>query len=195
VTFELGQELVNPKRRRGGSSMIVMTLVAMSVGLGAAAATSLENDAQGAAYVGASAFGLAALVALFGMLKSAPRIVYGAAAFGSFSFLLAIVLGAPSVLAATRSAAPLVDAVPALRSTRPLVVVDIRLPSLTYYADRVPEWVAGDNLGARLDRGDAPFVVIADVDLDRLPKDVRKRLREVAHSGKLFVFEPVRAAP
>ena len=195
VTFELGQELINPKRRRGGSSLVVMTLVAMSFGLGAAAVTSLENDAQGAAYVGAVAFGLAALVALFGMLKNAPRIVYGAAAVGSFAFLLAIVLGAPSVLATTKSAAPLVDAVPALRSARPLVVVDIRLPSLTYYADRVPEWVASENLGERLDRGDAPFVVIADIDLDRLPKNVRKQLREVAHSGKLFVFEPVGVAP
>jgi hypothetical protein len=75
------------------------------------------------------------------------------------------------------------------------VVVDIRLPSLTYYADRVPEWVAGERLGDRLERGDAPLVVIADVDLDRIPKEVRKRLREVARSGKLFVFEPAEAAP
>ena len=194
VTFELGQELLNPKRRRAGSSTIAMTLVALSFGLGVAAVTSLENEAQGAAYVGAASFGLAGIVALVGLLTSAPRIVYGAAAVGSFTFLLAVVVGAPSVLAATRSAAPLVDAVPALRSARPLVLVDISLPSLTYYADRVPEKVGGRQLGRRLDRGDAPLVVVADNGLDRLPLSVRQRLRELAHSGKLHVFEPAGGA-
>jgi 4-amino-4-deoxy-L-arabinose transferase-like glycosyltransferase len=191
VTFELGQELVNPTRRRAGSSLVATTLVALSVGLGVASATPLENDARGAAATGAAAFGLAALVALWGVLKSAPRIVYGAAALGSFGFLLAVVVGAPSVFAATRSAAPLVAAVPALRSARPLVLVDTNLPSLTYYADRVPEKVAGRKLAERLDRGDAPLVVLGDVDRDRLSPEVRSRLREVGHSGKLRVFEPV----
>ena len=194
VTFELGQELVSPKRRRTGSSLVAITLVALSFGLGVAAAISLESDAQGTAYIGAAAFGMAALVALYGMLTSSPRIVYGSAAIGSFTFLLAVVVGAPSVLATTRSTAPLVDAVPALRSLRPLVVVDINLPSLTYYADRVPERLVGAELAERLDRGDAPLVVIADIDLDRLPPEVRSRLRELGHSGKLRVFEPVAAS-
>jgi len=191
VTFELGQELVSPKRRRAGSRLVAITLVALSFGLGLAAATSLENDAQGVACVGASAFGIAGVVALVGLLKSEPRIVYGSAAVGSFTFLLAVVVGAPSILATAHSAAPLVDAVPALRSARPLVVVDINLPSLTYYADRVPERLVGEQLAERLDRGDAPLVVIADSDRDKLPTDVRMRLRELAHSGKLYVFEPV----
>ena len=190
VTFELGQELVSVKRRRAGSSLVAMTLVALAFGLVAAAAT-LERDAQGAAYVGAAAYGIAALVALFGLLKSSPRIVYGSAAVASFTFLLAVVVGAPSVLAETRSTAPLVETVPALRSMRPLVVVDINLPSLTYYADRVPERLVGAQLAERLDRGDAPLVVIADSDRDRLPAEVRLRLRELGRSGKLRVFEPV----
>ena len=191
VTFELGQELVNPVRRREGSNMVATTLVALSVGLGVASAMLLEHDARGAASNGATAFGLAALVALWGILESAPRIVYGAAAVGSFAFLLAVVLGAPSVLATTRSAAPLVAAVPALRSARPLVLVDMNLPSLTYYADRVPEKVTSDKLAERLDRGDAPLVVLAAADQDKLSAAVRKQLREIARSGKLRVFEPV----
>ena len=191
VTFELGQELVNPTRRRAGSSLVATTLVALSVGLGVASAMSLENNARGAATTGAAAFGIAALVALWGVLKSAPRIVYGAAAVGSYAFLLAVVLGAPPVFSTTRSAAPLVAAVPALRSARPLVVVDTSLPSLTYYTDRVPERVTGRDLAGRLDRGDAPLVVLDDVDRDKLPADVRKQLRELARSGKLRVFEPV----
>jgi 4-amino-4-deoxy-L-arabinose transferase len=191
VTFELGQELINPIRRRAGSNLVATTLVALSIGLGVASAISLESDARGAAATGAAAFGLAALVALWGVLKSAPRIVYGAAAVGSFTFLLAVVVAAPSVLAETRSAAPLVAAVPALRSTRALVLVDINLPSLTYYADRVPEKLVGEKLAERLDRGDAPLVVIEDGDRDRIPPEVRSRLREVGRSGKLRVFEPV----
>ena len=194
VTFELGQELVNPTRRRAGSSLVATTLVALSVGLGVASAMSLENNARGAATTGAAAFGLAALVGLWGVLKSAPRIVYAAAAVGSFAFLLAVVLGAPPVFSTTRSAAPLVAAVPALRSARPLVLVDTPLPSLTYYADRVPERVAGQELAERLDRGDSPLVVLDDVDRDKLSAEVRSRLREVGHSGKLRVFEPADAS-
>jgi hypothetical protein len=113
---------------------------------------------------------------------------------GSFAFLLAVVVDAPSVLAETRSAAPLVASIPALRSSRPLVLVDMQLPSLTYYADRVPEKVTGDRLAERLDRGDSPLVVLADVDRDRLPAKVRSRLRELGHSGKLRVFEPADAS-
>jgi 4-amino-4-deoxy-L-arabinose transferase-like glycosyltransferase len=191
VTFELGQELVNPSRHRVGSGMVATTLVALSMGLGVASAMSLENDLKGAASTGAAAFGIAALVALWGMLKNAPRIVYGAAAVGSFTFLLAVVYGAPTVLTTTRSAEPLVRAVPALRSTRPLVLVDTNLPSLTYYADRVPEKVTGEKLAERLDRGDAPLVVLEDVDRDRLSEKVRSRLKEIAHSGTVRVFEPV----
>jgi hypothetical protein len=104
------------------------------------------------------------------------------------------VCGAPPVLAETRSAAPLVRAVPALRSARPLVLVDTNLPSLTYYADRVPEKVVGEKLAERLDRGDAPLVVLDDVDRKRLPERVRSRLKEIAHSGTVRVFEPVDAS-
>jgi len=191
VTFELGQELVNPARRRAGSTMVATTLVALASVLGLAGSMSLTGTVQVVALVGAGTFGVAALVALYGMLGSAPRVVYGAAAAGSFAFLVAVVLLSPSVLAGTRSAAPLVDAVPALRSVRPLVLVDMNLPSLTYYTDRVPEKVAGRELGARLDRGDNPLVVLDDVDRDRLGMEVRGRLRELAHAGTLRVFEPV----
>jgi 4-amino-4-deoxy-L-arabinose transferase len=194
VTFELGQELINPRHRRTGSTLVATTLVALSVGLGVAAGVSLESGARGTAVVGAAAYGLAALVALYGVLKSAPRIVFGAAAVGSFAFLLAVVLSAPPVLAETRSAAPLVDAVPALRSVRPLVLVDMHLPSLTYYADRVPERVTGDQLAGRLDEGDSPLVVLDEFDWERLPADVRSRLRELARSGKLRVFEPTQVS-
>jgi hypothetical protein len=160
------------------------------------AAFSLEGTVQRTAAIGAIAFGLAAVVALFGVLKSAPRIVYGAAALGSFAFLLVVVVVSPSVLAARRSAAGLVAAVPGLRSARPLVLVGGHLPSLTYYADRVPERVTGAELAERLDRGDRPLIVVVD-DLDpaSLPGPVHARIREIARSGNMCVFEPVGASP
>lgn len=196
VTFELGQELVNPTRRRAGSILVATTLVAVSVGLGVAAAVSTAPVVQGTETFGAIAFGLAALIALFGLLKSAPRIVYGAAAAGSFSFLLAVVVVSPSILAANRSAAALVAKVPALRTARPLVLVGGRLPSLTYYADRVPERVTGAQLAERLERRDAPLVVVVDdTDPNAMPVRVRQGLREIARSGKMRVFEPAAAAP
>ena len=85
---------------------------------------------------------------------------------------------------------------PALRSTRPLVLVGGNKPSLTYYADRVPERVPGGSSRERLDRGDAPLVVLLDdSDPSAIPVRVRRRLRELARSGKMRVFEPVATAP
>jgi hypothetical protein len=69
------------------------------------------------------------------------------------------------------------------------VVVDMNLPSLTYYADRVPEKMSGDALGARLDRGDDPLIVFDAIDLPSVPPATRARLHEVARSGKFRVFE------
>jgi 4-amino-4-deoxy-L-arabinose transferase-like glycosyltransferase len=192
VTFELGQELVHPKRRRAGPSLVATTLVAVAIALGVAAVLRLENRMQGVAYIGAATFGLAAIVSLYGMLKSSPRLVYGAAAAGSIVFLVAVVAGIPPVLATTRSAAQLVAAVPALASSRPVVVVDVSLPSLTYYADRVPERSTGAKLAERLGRGDDPLIVLEEVDWPALPKETRARLREIGRSGTLRVLETVR---
>ncbi len=194
VTFELGQELVNPKRLRAGPNLVATTLVASCLTLGVAAAANLDDRARSTAFVGAGAFGFAALAALYGVLKNSPRVVYGAAAVGSIAFLLAIVVGFPSVVATTRSAAPLVAAIPALQSSRPLVVVDMKLPSLTYYTDRVPERVTDERLAERLDRGDRPIVVVDEADLPKLSTPVRARLREVGRSGTLRVFEPVQVS-
>jgi 4-amino-4-deoxy-L-arabinose transferase len=190
VTFELGQELVHPARRRAGSQLLSATLVAMALVLGVAGHTRLDGRAQVLAFIGSAIFGLAAAVSLYGTLKRAPRIVYGAAAAASIAFLIAVVAGIPPVLAETRSTRPLITQVPALVSARPLLAVDINLPSLTYYADRVPERLSGAQLATRLERNDNPLIVIAESDWSALPADVRAGLREIGHSGKLKVVEP-----
>jgi 4-amino-4-deoxy-L-arabinose transferase len=190
VTFELGQELVDPKRRRVGPALVTSTMIALAVGLGAAATFDLETRARGIALLGAIVYGAAALVALYGILKNSPRWVYAAGVAGSVLFLITVVEGIPPVLARTRSAAPLVAAVPMLQSTRPLVLVDMSLPSLTYYADRVPEHVTADKLAERLERGDEPLIVMDDVDWLRVPVEVRPKLHEIGRSGKLRAYDP-----
>ena len=192
VTFELGQELVHPKRSRAGPGLVATTLVALAFGLGATAILELESRARGIAFMGAAAFGLAAIGSLFGILKSSPRLVYGAALAGSVGFLVSLVVGIPPVLAVSRSAAPLVAAIPALQSSRPLIVLDMSLPSLTYYADRIPEQMPGSRLAVRLGRGDDPLIVLDEADWPALSADLRSRLREIGRSGKLRVLELAR---
>ena len=189
VTFELGQELVNPTRHRAGSGLVATTLVALSVGLGVASAMSLENSARGAATTGAAAFGLAALGALWGVLRSAPRVVYARRGAGDVRVPPRGRSRCSSVLATTRSAAPLVAMVPAIRSARPLVIVDTLLPSLTYYADRVPEKITGPAAReAARARRRAPRRPRRRWTWTSSP-EVQKQLREVGRSGKLRVFE------
>lgn len=195
VAFELGQELVHPRRRRSGPTLVATTLVALTVGLGVAGAVQLEDLARGVAIAGAVAYGLASFVALYGMLKSSPRVVYAAAAAASGAFLLAVVLASPPILAVSRSAEPIVERVPELAAARPLVLVDMNLPSLTYYADRVPEKVAGKALADRLSKGDDPLIVMDVADRAALPAEVRERLREIARSGKLRVYDVPRRKP
>ena len=190
LTFELGQELVHPKRRRLGPSLVATTLVALAVGLGAAAVLRLEDRARWVAVVGAVAFGLAAITSLVGMLKSAPRIVYAAAACGSLAFMIAVVAGLPPLVAEARSSKPLVDAVPELQSARPLVLLDMNLPSLTYYLDRVPEKLTAGRLADRIAGGDRPLIVADEADLVRLSPEVRGALEEIGRAGKLRVLQP-----
>jgi hypothetical protein len=102
--------------------------------------------------------------------------------------LLAAILLHPA-LAPRRSAAYLIDTVPELRSGRPVVVVEMKVPSLTLYLDRVPEGVSWLSLERRMAGPDAPLFVFAEADLSAMPADARSRLREVGRQGKFVVFE------
>jgi 4-amino-4-deoxy-L-arabinose transferase-like glycosyltransferase len=195
IAFELGQELVSPAKRRIAPALLAATLVAVALVLGVAGALRLEGTARVAVLGGAVVYGVGALVAMWGILESSPRWVYGAAAGAALLFLMIVVIAAPPLVGAARSAKPLVDAVPQLASARPLVLVDRQLPSLTYYVDRVPERVDGRGLGERLDRGDGPLVVITDSDFEKLPTEVRRRLRRLGGVGNLSAYEANSPAP
>jgi hypothetical protein len=146
------------------------------------------------ATAGAAAFGLASPFAAWGLLRQRPRLVYGAAATAAATFLLGAVLVLHPALGRDRSAAALVEDL-AEFAERPLILVDVRVPSLTFYLDRVPERIAAGDLAPRLDRSDLPVVVISSAGLARISPEVRVRLREFARSGKLHVFCEVEPSP
>ena len=195
IAFELGQELVDPKRRRLGPSLLAATLVATAVVLGVGASRGFQGPARWVIIAAAVAYGIAAVVALAATALSRPRWVYGAASGATLSLLLMVVTVAPPLIGAARSAKGLVEALPILASSRPLVLVDRQLPSLTYYLDRVPEKVAGAQLGTRLDRDDAPLVIVSESDFVKLHADVRRRLRPLGRFEKLAVYEDNSSSP
>lgn len=101
---------------------------------------------------------------------------------------VALVMVLPAV-ARQRTSAYLVRRVPELRDpTRPLVIVSMKVPSLSFYLDRVPEEVEIGRLAQRLDAPDTPLVVFDEDDLARLDARVRERLAEIGREGKYVSF-------
>jgi len=191
VTWELGQALSAPRERRTGALLLTGALFTEAIVLGAIAAVFPMPAARVTACIAAVAFGIGGLAALWGLLGQRPRVVYGTAAAAGAVLLLTSVLVLHPAVASYRSTAGLVEEVAELGGDRPLVVVDIRLPSLTYYLDRVPEAIARDDIDSRLDRDDSPILVIALADLERIPRTTLARLREIGRSGKLRAFAEI----
>ncbi len=190
ITWELGQEIENPARRRSGGSLLALGLVIATVVLGGYASIPSRGGTLAAA-LAAGAMGAGALVSLGGVYLRRPRWIFGAAAVASSVAIAALAWGLPGALAETRSTAPLVRDVPAL-ATRPVVVAGegAGLEGLAFYLDRAPERMPLSSLAARLDRGGDPLVVVRGLDARDLPAEVRGRLRLLATHGDLRVFEP-----
>ncbi|HEX6849971.1 MAG TPA: glycosyltransferase family 39 protein [Candidatus Polarisedimenticolaceae bacterium] len=191
ATWEIGQELAYPRRRRWASSFVVIVMVSLAVGLGGASALKLEQDLRPAAAVGAAAFALASIAGLWGLLAARPRLVHGGAAIATAVFLVAAIVSAGGPLSERRSARALVASIPALVDpARPVVLAGARAPSLTWYADRIPEHLeTAERVGERLGRGDRALFVIAQADLAIVPAKDRERLRELGRVAKFRVFE------
>ena len=192
VTWELGQELDAPSERRipamltcglmGGFALVLMVVTAVP---------SYPEAARETAGIGALIWIVAGLAAFLGVVRNRPRQVYGFAAAGGFAFLLTVVLVFLPAHGTRRSAFELSETVPLLHGSRPLAVVEMNLPSLTFYLDRVPERVDADGVAARLDRGDDPLLVFDRRDLDTLPEPLRARVEIVGAAGKYVVCVPV----
>ena len=189
ATWELGQQIRAPRKRNLGSSLLTATTGAFAVGFATAGAGQLEGVPRTVALVGAGIYGLGTLAAMPALIRRKPRTVYGCAAASSAAFLLvALTLLAPD-LANSRSSAGLIRQVPELSSHRPLIVVDMEVPSLTYYLDRVPEVVDMAHFEGRLAENDDPLIVFADVDLDRVSEETMQGLVRVGQHAKFVIFE------
>ena len=190
VTWELGQELNNPRERVAGTALLSASLGAAAVGLGLATGLGLQPAAAGVAAAGATVFGVAAVAALAGVIARRPRWVYGSAAAASALFLTVAVLFLMPEISTRRTSAHLVVALPELHDPeRSVVVVDMKVPSLLYYLDSVPEEVPISRLADRIAQSDDPLFVFDEVDLHDVPPASVDALVPVGAQGKYRVFE------
>ena len=132
-----------------------------------------------------------ACFAFIGVLRHRPRHVYGAGAAASGLFILLIMTIYLPAHARTHSAHPLLEEVPEVSSARPLVVVGMNLPSLTWYLDEVPERLRVVHLPERLDREDTVTLVLDRRDVPLAGAATLRRLREIGSLGKYVVLEEI----
>ena len=192
ITWELGREIESPDQRTLGPTLLAATLAAAAVLLGLAAGLQLDGVPRAVALAGCAIYGAGALVAGYGAIRRRPRQVYGSAGATAAAFLLVVVVVLLPNIGQRKSAAPLIEAVPELSSGRPLVTVEIRVPSLTFYLNRAPEVLEMAGFEGRLAIDDDPLFVLADVDLPSVPEGAMAGLREIGRQGKFIVFEKKR---
>jgi 4-amino-4-deoxy-L-arabinose transferase-like glycosyltransferase len=188
IAWELGQEV----RRARGSRLVTWLLTsscfALAAGLAWAGLFRLEEGPKLVALLGAAIFAGGALASMPGAWRGRPRWVYGTVAATGLTFLLVAVIVLPTDLSRRRSAAPLIESVPALAGPTPVAVVDMNLPSLTFYLDRVPEKIGLGQLEARLQPGEELLLVFDERDLARAQPAAMMRLTEIGRQGKYVVF-------
>lgn len=189
VTWELGQELDDPGKRRIGPGLLAAALAGFAVLLGAVAFMPLPESARIAAGAG-SAFHLAAFgAAIPGLLRHRVRQLFAVAAVANGLFLLVALTVFLPDHASRRSSRALVEGVPELSSGRPVALVEMELPSLTFYLDQVPERIYKADVAGRIARDDRLLLVMDRSDLHVLSPAVNRDLREVGSFGKYVVFE------
>jgi len=190
VTWEIGREIEAPRERSLGPTLLAATVAALALLLGLAGALRLEGAWREVALAGSAIYGIGTVASLYGAMTRRPRWVYGSAAASMAALLFVVALHGFPEIGRTRSTAALVAEVPELSSGRPVVTVEMRSPSLTFYLNRPVEVQRMQDLEARIDREDAAVYVLADVDLSDLPPGVRGRLHEVGRRAKFRVFVP-----
>jgi len=188
VAWELGQELRQPNRR-SGSGVLVVALGLCAVALTAGGLWGLDGNPRLTALIGGGAYGAGTLVALPGWIRRRPRWVYASAVVSAVAFLFAALVLLLPGLARNKTSYYLIQAVPELRIERSLVMVAMKVPTLTYYLDRVPEEVEIDDVENRLDDDDDPLFVFDKSDLPDLSPEAVRRLNEIGRDGKYVVFE------
>jgi 4-amino-4-deoxy-L-arabinose transferase-like glycosyltransferase len=189
VIWQLGQELEDRERRGAGSLALIVTMGLFAATLGAAGLRLDEPEFVRLAWIGSGIYATGLLAAGAGLFRKNPRLVYGSAAVTSFTFLLLLMAALLPKLGQTHSTAALVDAVPALRGGRSVFVVDMKVPSLTYYLDAIPESIDMANLEDRVSVAPQGFLVFDEDDFPNAPASVKQRLIPIGNQGKYQVFE------
>jgi 4-amino-4-deoxy-L-arabinose transferase len=189
-SWELARQLEIRKKTRV-PALLVSTLGTFAIGFGIAGAGQPAGPLRLAAWVGAAAYGLATVAAMPFLLRRRPLRVWQLAAAAQAVFLLIAVVFLPAEISRTRTTAWLLDAVPDLGQGRPVAMVDMKVPSLTWYLDRVPEEIDLAHLGEGLDRDAGHLYLFDRRDWERVPQQTRARLRLVGEQGKYRVYERV----
>ncbi len=190
VTWELSQEL-DDRDRTTGPTLLTGTLAAFGIVLLVAADRFEPDWIRDVAITGSIVYLVGGALSVVGLVRRRPRWVYGVAALTAYTFLFVVIGWLLPALAEQRSARGLVREVGELSSDRPVVVVEMHVPSLVFYLDRVPERVTTAALGRRIAHGDEPLLVVDPDDLGAIDPEVRRRLREVGRHGKYRVYAVV----
>jgi 4-amino-4-deoxy-L-arabinose transferase-like glycosyltransferase len=188
VAWELGQELRQPKYRTG-PGVLVVSLGLCAVALTVAGMWGFDGAPRLTALLGGGTYGVGTLVALPGWIRRRPRWVYTSAVVTAGAFLFAALGLLLPALTRNKTSYYVIQAVPELRIERPLVMVDMKVPSLTYYLDRIPQEVKIGDVGHRLDLPDDPLFVFDESDLPSLSPTAAQQLSEIGREGKYVVFK------
>ena len=189
LSWELARELEQPRKRIRSASLLAATMGAFAIAFGVWGAAQPADTLRVVAWVGAAAYGLATLAALPALVRRRPRRIWILAATAQTVFLFAAIGWVAPEISKKRSTAWLIDAVPQLGQGRPLAMVDMKLPSLTWYLDRVPEEVDLAQLDDLLQRDAGHLYVFDSRDWKRVSSETRAKLRPLGHQGKYQVFE------
>ena len=195
LSWELARELEQPAKRIRSASLLAATMGAVSVGFGIWSQGQPPGTFRTVAAVAAVAFGLATLAALPALLRRRPLKVWAFAAAAQAVFLFAAIGWVAPEVSRTRTARWLIEAVPDLGQGRPLTMVAMKVPSLTWYLDRIPEEIDLAHLEEDLDREDDPLYIFDTRDWEQVTPEAEAKLRAVGHQGKYRVFELLPAEP
>ncbi len=189
LSWELARELERPRRRIRSASLLAATMGAFAIGFGVWGAGQASGTLRVVAWAAAATYGLATLGSLPALVRRRPLPVWILAAAAQAIVLFAVVGWVAPEVSKKRTTRWLIEAVPHLGQGRPLAMVDMKLPSLTWYLDRVPEEIDLAHLEDRFQRDAGHLYVFDTRDWDRVPIETRAKLRTVGQQGKYRVVE------
>ena len=195
LSWELARETELPVQRIRAASLLVTTLGVFGIALGIWGAGQPAGAFRTAAWIGCGAYGLATVVGVVPLVRRRPLQVWAFAATAQAVFLLGVVFLVPGEIARTKTTKWLVQAVPQLDQGRPVAMVDMKIPSLTWYLDAVPEEIDLAQLDRGLDRDAGHLYVFDHRDWERVAPATRARLRLVGGQGKYRVYERIATGP